>query len=216
MTITVAAMKPAQPSITSTNNFFTNASPSFAVDSLMRRSHCKSPALASSKRAHRSPAQLLHAATRVRANSASPRARQNSCYRSDTIVLVSTHTFLSRVATRTRLAPDDCGHLVELTIKTIAAHLDADTRSQLIDNLPPTLAVWAEAAAQSTPHGLRTLRQSGLAPEHVAVVCGGLAAMLPDELREALRIELPDKFAALLVPLEPEPDDLSSWRAKSP
>lgn len=127
-------------------------------------------------------------------------------------MLVSTHTFLSRVATRTRLDPDDCGHLVELTIKTIAAHLDADTRSQFIDNLPPTLAVWAESAAPSTPHGLRALGHAGLAPEHVAVVCGALAAMLPDELREALRIELPDEFAALLVPL----DDLSSWRAKSP
>jgi len=121
-------------------------------------------------------------------------------------VLVSTNTFLSRIATRTGLAPDACGHVVEQTIKTLAAQLDAQTLREFADNLPPTLAGWAESSHGELP--------AELAPVHLAAVCGGLAEIMSEPFCEVLRIKLPPALAALLVPRERDPADLSAWRTQ--
>ena len=70
MTISVAATKPAQPSITSTNSFFTSASPSADVESFMRVVECKAPARFNIYIDGRDAAQTVHDLDGARANSA--------------------------------------------------------------------------------------------------------------------------------------------------
>lgn len=131
-------------------------------------------------------------------------------------MLISTTTFLSRVAARTGLEPAACGRLVELTMKALATQLRPSTVQWLSGELPPTLAGWIEGATFAGRTGLAPMLAAGLAREQVAVVCGALAETLQAPVLQVLRVELHEDVAVLLTPHEQHPADASSWRSNEP
>ena len=129
-------------------------------------------------------------------------------------MLVSTSTFLSRIAARTGLDAEACGVVVELTVSTLASQLRGELTAVLSENLPPTLACWAEAAAKGPHRTISELLALGPSPAHVAVVCGAVAELLPLEVLAAVRVTVQRELSVLLVPREAAPTDLSAWRAR--
>lgn len=128
-------------------------------------------------------------------------------------VLISTTTFLSRVAARAQLDPAQCGRLVERAMKALAAQLRPETVRRLSEELPPTLGAWVEQAVFTGARGLAPLLAMEVTLEQIAIVCGALAETLAGPMLTVLRLELHEELAVLLTPQEQHPPDASSWRA---